>query len=555
MRDCLSCGPTSGTRPMIAAKVLWVGMILCLIATPTPASSVWISDKVISESVEHDYRAAEISIVCAPAGTFVVNWTTSPYFSSEWRAQSVQFALDGTRLRTLVEFQHDPNGVSFRHNLQAAISPDSSVIMYAWSSQDYGDTVLYQSSCWSWILDFLTGSPLTAKTRLDSADELSYNIFADGQKVEFVSDTVATVFWREDASGGEPPHQKRYLQRVSIGGQLVGARVDINKIGNYPCEESDSCSSVADWIPMAVLADGNLLIAHDAAGFIGEDIYSAYSVGRLFSSDLVELTANADILMCEGYPCSSFTGFYGVSQFVDVDAFPNGGFAVAVNVGYDWNIEYTHFPGGRAFDSLFFARSPMVGAQDHSPGEVWFSPRVVCSPYDEYAVVWLDRGVPPTGGTDLWAQRFTRDGQAIGVNQRINNIAGVAGGNLGVLSAAFVDGHLVVTHFGEGAFVGVEGPGYPVFPLMLQVMPWNKIGDYAPGDVDQNDSINTADIIKTVNYVFKSGAAPKPQAWAGDVDGNCIVTASDIIYSVNHVFKAGPAPTGDCSQVIPYVPQ
>lgn len=537
--------------------VAWLAALppLVNVVPSASAAEVWVSDKVISEAAEHDYRAAEISMICAPGGTFIVNWTTSPYFSSDWRAQSVQFELDGTRIRKLVDHQHNPNGVSFRHNLQAAISPDSSVIMYAWSSQDYGDTVLYQSSCWSWSLDFVTAAPLIAQTRLDSADQLTYNVFADGQMVEFVADTVAVIFWQEESSGGEPPHQKRYLQRVSVGGQLVGTRVDINKTGSYPCEYGDSCSSVADWVPMDVLATGELLVAHDAAGFIGEDIYSAYAVGRLFSPDLVELTPVADILMCDGYPCSSFTGFYGVSQFVNVAAFPNGGFAAAVNVGYDWNIEYTHFPGGRAFDSLFYATSPMVGAQDHSPGEVWFSPRVVCSPFDEYAVVWLDRGVPPTGGTDLWAQRFTRGGEPIGVNQRLNSIPGVAGGNLGILDAEFVDGHLVVAHFGEGAFVGVEGPGYAVFPLLLQVMPWNKVGYYSPGDVDQDDSINTADIIKTVNYVFKSGPEPKPQAWAGDVNGNCIVNSSDIIYQVNHVFKAGPAPTGDCAPVIPYLPQ
>lgn len=544
-----------------AARVPVTTLGLCLLiflvhASASRSSEVWISDKVISEAVEHDYRAAEISLICAPEGTFVVNWTTSPYFSSEWKAQSVHFTLDGTRIRKLVELQHDPNGVSFRHNLQAAISPDSSVIMYAWGSKDNADTVFFQASCWCWSLDYVSGLPMMPQLRLDSADGMSYFRFADGQKVEFLSDTVAVIFWREDASGGEPPQaQKRYLQRVSVGGQLVGTRVDINQTGNYPCEDSNSCSSVADWVPMDVLATGELLIVHDAVGFIGESIESAYAVGRRFSPDLVELTPVADILMCDGYPCSSFTGFYGVSQFVEVDAFPNGGFAASVNVGYDWNIEYTHFPGGRAFDSLFFATSPMVGAQDHSPSEVWIHPRVVCSPYDEYAVVWLDRGIPPTGGTDLWAQRFTRGGQPIGVNQRLNEISGVAGGNLGILDAVFVDGHLVVTHFGEGAFVGVEGPNYAVFPLMLQVMPWHKVGYYSPGDVDQDDSINTADIIKTVNYVFKSGPEPKPQAWAGDVNGNCIVNSSDIIYAVNHVFKAGPAPTGDCAPVIPYLPQ
>jgi hypothetical protein len=62
------------------------------------------------------------------------------------------------------------------------------------------------------------------------------------------------------------------------------------------------------------------------------------------------------------------------------------------------------------------------------------------------------------------------------------------------------------------------------------------------GDVNQSGSITSADIIYTVNYVFKGGPAPLPTAIEGDANCDTIVSSADIIFLVNYVFKGGPAP-------------
>lgn len=69
------------------------------------------------------------------------------------------------------------------------------------------------------------------------------------------------------------------------------------------------------------------------------------------------------------------------------------------------------------------------------------------------------------------------------------------------------------------------------------------------GDVDTTGAITSADIIALVNYVFKSGAPPKPCAGAGDVNCSGEVTSADIIYMVNHVFKSGPEPCNVCALI------
>ena len=67
------------------------------------------------------------------------------------------------------------------------------------------------------------------------------------------------------------------------------------------------------------------------------------------------------------------------------------------------------------------------------------------------------------------------------------------------------------------------------------------------GDVNESGSINSADIIYLVNWIFVRGPAPKPCTGAGDVNCNTEVTAADIIYLVNFVFKSGPQPCDICT--------
>jgi hypothetical protein len=67
---------------------------------------------------------------------------------------------------------------------------------------------------------------------------------------------------------------------------------------------------------------------------------------------------------------------------------------------------------------------------------------------------------------------------------------------------------------------------------------------FRAGDANCNCLVNAADIICTVNYVFKGlprcCPQPFPDAEPMDTNGDCSVTSSDIIYLVNEVFKGGP---------------
>jgi len=69
--------------------------------------------------------------------------------------------------------------------------------------------------------------------------------------------------------------------------------------------------------------------------------------------------------------------------------------------------------------------------------------------------------------------------------------------------------------------------------------------DPQAGDMNSDFTVNSADIIYLVNFVFKGGPAPVLPA-TGDVNGSCTITSGDIIHIVNFVFKAGAPPQPPC---------
>jgi len=64
---------------------------------------------------------------------------------------------------------------------------------------------------------------------------------------------------------------------------------------------------------------------------------------------------------------------------------------------------------------------------------------------------------------------------------------------------------------------------------------------YNRGDADGNGSINVADLIYLVNYLFFDGPAP-PCFEEGDIDGSGAINVADLTYLVDYLFFGGPAP-------------
>ena len=61
------------------------------------------------------------------------------------------------------------------------------------------------------------------------------------------------------------------------------------------------------------------------------------------------------------------------------------------------------------------------------------------------------------------------------------------------------------------------------------------------GDVTGDGSVDVADVIYLINYLYKSGPVPSPLQ-AGDANGDGNVDVADVIYLINYLYKGGPQP-------------
>lgn len=62
------------------------------------------------------------------------------------------------------------------------------------------------------------------------------------------------------------------------------------------------------------------------------------------------------------------------------------------------------------------------------------------------------------------------------------------------------------------------------------------------GDADNSGAINSLDITRLVNYLYKGGPAPVPLVAVGNANGDMNLNILDITYIINYLYKHGPAP-------------
>jgi hypothetical protein len=66
-------------------------------------------------------------------------------------------------------------------------------------------------------------------------------------------------------------------------------------------------------------------------------------------------------------------------------------------------------------------------------------------------------------------------------------------------------------------------------------------GIHASGDFNGDGSIDVADVVFSINYLYNSGPAPDP-LWVADCDCDGKVDIADAVYLINYLFLGGPPP-------------
>ena len=94
------------------------------------------------------------------------------------------------------------------------------------------------------------------------------------------------------------------------------------------------------------------------------------------------------------------------------------------------------------------------------------------------------------------------------------------------------------TNYKLGGTVGQTASGTAVHPVAPSAC-CNTDG--IRGDVDGSGSINVADAVYLVQYIF-FGGPPPPCFEEGDVDASGSINVGDVVYLVDYIFFGGPAP-------------
>lgn len=138
--------------------------------------------------------------------------------------------------------------------------------------------------------------------------------------------------------------------------------------------------------------------------------------------------------------------------------------------------------------------------------------------------------INPESNPDVQSPKAPRAGEEI-------NWDVIASGGGMMSSAGFIlNGTLGQTVAGESS-----SPGF-----VMNAGFWQNFGtEFLCGDVNASGSMDIADVVYLVNYIFASGPAPSPIESA-DVNCTGSVDISDVVYMVNYIFASGPAPCASC---------
>jgi hypothetical protein len=106
-------------------------------------------------------------------------------------------------------------------------------------------------------------------------------------------------------------------------------------------------------------------------------------------------------------------------------------------------------------------------------------------------------------------------------------------------------GFEVLFRLGYGSQSGAAGCAVDVTNESSQVCAVCPVS--LTGDIDGSEVVNSGDLIRMVNYIFKSGQEPDGCVAVADVNCSGSVNATDLIRLINFTFKAGDPPCNVCT--------
>lgn len=365
-----------------------------------------------------------------------------------------------------------------------------------------------------WVEQFdKLGNPITSTTRVD-VDRPS--VFQDGLAKDYrpsVSVDSAgnyVVCWQTDDSTGH-----------GIWGQLFnanGTRRGSNFKISDPTGSSLNFTAVAQFPNVKMHADGSWIVTWQ--GYVLTQNGNNYMpAARIYNADGSPKTPMVGLIV-------PWVGL-SLGNMPDVDLAPGGKYVFTWNgndnsFSFPNNAIYTQI-----FDSLLNPVSGFVLASDvEDLGTIWNTPRVKVAADGSYLIIWYDSR---NHLGDLWGQRFDANGNPVGVNYRLNSITNSLNAYSEFDYGLDIRGDKVVLVWADARNIYTYN-----MDVYAKIARFQDIGIYIPGDLDMDGQVSLADVMVSVNHIFRQ--YPLYPLHPADVNADCQVTLADVIAMVNYLF-------------------
>ncbi len=145
------------------------------------------------------------------------------------------------------------------------------------------------------------------------------------------------------------------------------------------------------------------------------------------------------------------------------------------------------------------------------------------------------------GSNDAFVTKLSKTGNSLIYSTYLGGGDGDAGWGLAVDGS----GNAYVT----GSTLSYDFPTlnpyqmYQFWDAFVTKLSWTP--DYICGDADGEGTINIADVVYLIAYIFSGGPAPNPLA-SGDADCGGDINIADCVYLISYIFSGGPQPCTGC---------
>jgi len=354
-----------------------------------------------------------------------------------------------------------------------------------------------------------------------------------------------------------------YVREAYVPADLNGDGVcEIYACGSDTLEQLDTCGQMVDYFVFegpgyfhiaglsAVDIDGDHLAEVIAMGWFQTDIWT-------MTSNILIYAFDDDLVPVPGWPHD--TQFNPSSSNVSHPLFgdlDNDGELEYIGTGdgiFVWNLDGTPFAPGISFEGKIAA----------PPDQTAMTANLML--VDGNGDGYTDVGVALRPSNSFYS---TYDGQGVGIWDRHgDNLNGwpidvafhlegyIPGSGSPIFGDLDDDGIVdMMTTTVTDELVFTEMRGAPYLPGRFTCPHWryNRSLDYTYiptqadcGDPTSDGTVNIADAVYLINYIFKQGAPPVPEC-IGDADGDAMVNVGDAVYLVNYIFKSGPPPVANC---------